>query len=229
MTQEAELFEIMYSLRSMRRLKPDPVPDDVIWRIIDAGTRAPSGGNTQPWRFLVIRDPATKQFIQQRYKRGWARSVPATPHAGARGPPTPAEAEARMRMLGAANHLAEHLHEAPVLLLVCMVPRTLALPPDPESQPPSPAALYASIFPAVQNILLTCRALGLGATLTTLHLMYERAIKQRLGIPPEIETVALLPIGYPVGRFGPTTRAPVESVTFWDAWGTTRVREPGEE
>jgi nitroreductase len=124
-------------------------------------------------------------------------------------------------MVSAASHLAEHLHEAPVLLLVCMLPRTLVLPPDPESEPPSPAALYASIFPAVQNILLACRAYGLGATL---HLLYEKGIKERLRIPPEIETVAMLPIGYPVGRFGPTSRASVEEVTYWDEWGTTRSR-----
>jgi nitroreductase len=105
-----------------------------------------------------------------------------------------------------------------------MLPRKMDLPPDPESQPPSPAALYASIFPAVQNILLTCRAHGLGATLTTLHLLYERSIKERLGIPAEVETVAMIPIGYPVGKFGPVARAPVETLTYWDTWGATRTR-----
>jgi len=226
MTEQPGLFEIMYSLRSMRRLEPDPVSDELIWKILEAATRAPSGGNVQPWRFLVVRDAATKQFLQGRYKRGWDRYLQANLQAAAEAavPPSPAEIEARLRMVSAASHLAEHLHEAPVLLLVCMLPRALALPPDPESQPPSPAALYASIFPAVQNILLACRAYGLGATLTTLHLLYEQAIKERLGIPPEIETVAMLPIGHPVGRFGPTTRTPVETVTFWDTWGTTRSR-----
>jgi nitroreductase len=220
------LFEIMYSLRSMRRLKPDPVPDAMIWKVIEAATRAPSGGNTQPWRFLVVRDAATKAFIQERYKRGWDRYVVANLQAAAAAPTpmTPAESEARMRMVSAATHLAEHLHEAPVLLVVCMMPRALDLPPDPESQPPSGAALYASIFPAVQNVLLTCRALGLGATLTTLHLLYEKSIKARLGIPDEVQTVALVPIGYPVGRFGPTSRQPVEEVTYWDRWGTTHSR-----
>ena len=134
------------------------------------------------------------------------------------------EAAARVKMVTAATHLADHLHEAPVMVLVCMQPRAMNLPPDPESQPPSPAALYASIFPAVQNLLLTCRALGLGATLTTLHLLYEQSIKDRLGIPAEIQSVALVPVGWPVGTFGPVTRAPIETVTFWDAWGTTRTR-----
>ncbi len=226
MSSEPGLFEIMYSLRSMRRLKPDPVPDELIWAVLDAAIRAPSGGNTQPWRFLVVRDDASKRFLQERYTRGWDRYVAANVKAAAELPvaPTPDEAAARAKMIQAATHLAEHLHEAPVLLLVCMLPRKMDLPPDPEAQPPSPAALYASIFPAVQNILLACRAHGLGATLTTLHLMYERAIKERLGIPPEIETVAMLPIGWPVGRFGPVTRAPIETVTYWDAWGTTRTR-----
>ena len=226
MADEPGLFEIMYSLRSMRRLKPDPVPDALVWKVLDAAVRAPSGGNTQPWRFLVVRDADTKRFLQERYKRGWDRYVVANMQAAAEAPvpQTPDEAAARAKMIGAATHLAEHLHEAPVLLVVCMLPRKMNLPPDPEAQPPSPAALYASIFPAVQNILLTCRALGLGATLTTLHLMYERAVKARLGIPDDIDTVALIPIGWPVGKFGPVTRAPVDTVTYWDAWGTTRPR-----
>lgn len=226
MSAEPGLFEIMYSLRSMRRLKPDPVPDELVWKLIDAAVRAPSGGNTQPWRFLVIRDAETKRFIQERYRRGWDRYVQANLKAAAEAavPMTEAEAAARAKMIGAATHLAEHLHEAPVLLLVCMQPRKMDLPPDPESQPPSPAALYASIFPAVQNILLACRAHGLGATLTTLHLLYERAIKTKLGIPDEIETVALIPIGWPLGKFGPTTRAPIETLTYWDTWGTTKER-----
>jgi nitroreductase len=226
MTQEPGLFEIMYSLRSMRRLKPEPVSDELLWKVLDAAVRAPSGGNVQPWRFMVVRDTAAKRFLQERYQRGWNRYLEANLKAAAEAaaPPTPEEAAARMKMVSAASHLAEHLHEAPVLLLVCMLPRRLDLPPDPESQTPSPAALYASIFPAVQNILLACRAYGLGATLTTLHLMYERAIKERLGIPAEVETVAMLPIGHPVGRFGPVARAPVETVTFWDQWGATRPR-----
>lgn len=226
MTAEPGLFEIMYSLRSMRRLKPDPVPDELVWKLLDAAIRAPSGGNTQPWRFLVIRDAETKRFIQERYRRGWDRYVQANLKAAAEAavPMPEAEAAARAKMIGAATHLADHLHEAPVLLLVCMQPRKMDLPPDPESQPPSPAALYASIFPAVQNILLACRAHGLGATLTTLHLLYERAIKTKLGIPAEIDTVALIPIGWPAGKFGPTTRAPIETLTYWDTWGATRQR-----
>jgi nitroreductase len=222
---EPGFFEILYSLRAMRRLKPDPVPDDLIWRVLEAATQAPSGGNSQPWAFVVVRDPARKAFIQERYKRAWDIYLHANLEAAAKAPPlAPADAEKRLRMVQSATNLAEHLHEAPVLLLICMLPRDLVLLKDAEGRPRSPAALYASIFPAAQNVLLACRALGLGATLTTLHLMHEAEIKQELGIPPEVEAVALIPIGYPVGRFGPVTRAPVQQVTYWDSWGIQRAR-----
>ncbi len=220
------LFEIMNSLRAMRRLKPDPVPDELIWKVIEAGTKAPSGGNSQPWRFIVVRDADTKRFIQERYARAFQAYIQANLEAASRRttPPTEDETARQMRAGRAALHLAEHLHEVPVLLLVCMVPRDLALLTDGEGRARSYAALYASVFPAVQNVLLACRALGLGATLTTLHLMFERDVKTRLGIPSEVETVALVPIGWPIGRFGPTSRAPVEDVTYWDRWEQRRPR-----
>lgn len=225
MTAEPGIFEILYSLRAMRRLKPDPVPESLVWKIVEAGTCAPSGGNSQPWRFVVIQDPVLKAFIQERYQRAWDVYLQANLTAAATRPaPPPTEAEARARLARAAAHLAAHMHEAPVLILVCMTPRDLVLPADAVSQRPSAAGRYASIFPAVQNMLLACRALGLGATLTTLHLLYEDEIKERLGIPGEVEAVALVPIGYPQGRFGPTRRAPVEQVIYWDGWDRQRAR-----
>jgi nitroreductase len=242
---EHDIFEIMYSLRAMRRLKPDPVPEALIWKVVEAGTQAPSGGNSQPWRFVVVQDPQLKRFIQERYRAALslylragadaatcranaaaardqatadtAKSAAATSSGAA---PSPAAAR-RARVAVAANHLADHLHEAPILLFVCLMPRDLPLLGD---RPHRGPAIYASIFPAVQNVLLACRALGLGATLTTLHLLHEDEIKERLGIPTEVETVALLPIGYPVGRFGPTTRKPPEEVTYWDGWNQLRAR-----
>jgi nitroreductase len=221
MSSEPGIFEIMYQLRAMRRLKPDPVPDELVWKVLEAGTKAPSGSNSQVWRFVVVRDPEGKRFLQERYKRAWDLYAQANIEAAAKSPPPPEELPARLRMARAAMQMAEHLHEAPVLLLVCMKPR-LDLPAVRGRR--SPAALYASIFPAVQNILLAARALGLGSVLTTLHLVYEDEIKQRFGIPAEVETVALLPIGYPRGKFGPTTRRPVEEVTYWEKWGERRSR-----
>jgi nitroreductase len=223
---EPGLFEIMYSLRAMRRLKPDPVPEALIWKLVDAGTRAPSGGNSQPWRFLVVQDAELKQFVQERYQRAMRVYLQASSEAASRRatPPSEAESERQMRTARAALHLADHLHDVPVLLFVCMTPRDLPLLAQAARGGRGGAALYASVFPAVQNILLACRAHGLGSTLTTLHLMYEDEIKDRLGIPAEVETVALLPIGYPEGKFGPTTRQPPEDVTFWDGWNQLRAR-----
>jgi nitroreductase len=227
MTADPNLFQTMYSLRAMRRLKPDPVSEDLIWKVLEAATKAPSGGDSQPWRFMVVREPGHKKFIQERYKKGWDLYLQATIEAMSRRdpPPTDEEVERRMRMGRAATYLSEHLHEAPVLIIVCMTPRDLVQVATNHADLRSGAALYASIFPAVQNTLLACRALGLGATLTTLHLLHEPEIKARFGIPEEVETVALLPIGHPMGKFGPTVRLPVEEVTYWDRWGKKRARQ----
>ncbi len=208
---EYNLFEIIDTTRSMRRLKPDPVPDEVLERIISAGTKAPSGQNTQPWAFVVVRDAELKRFVQQRYQAVMARAM------GERRP-GPEDRSPGARAMRAAWYLAEHLHEAPVLLLVCGE-RDWPFSVAPENRrglaPPS----YGSTFPAVQNILLACRAFGLGATLTTLHQMFETELCERLGIPDAFGVVAMIPIGYPRGRFGPVRRRPVREVTHLDQWG----------
>ena len=226
MASDPGLFETMYQLRAMRRLKPDPVPEELIWKLVEAGTKAPSGSNSQVWRFVVVRDPESKRFIQERYKRAWDRYAQANLQAAAVDLLSAEELRRRMRMGAAALYLTDHLHEAPVLLLVCMMPRPeLTLP---AYGAPIAASIYASIFPAVQNILLAARALGLGSVLTTLHLLYQDDLKKRFDIPASVETVALLPIGYPKGRFGPTTRIPVDQVTYWERWGSMRGREQAE-
>jgi len=212
-------FEILDSTRAIKRLKADPVPLELLRRVLDAGTKAPSGVNTQPWEFLVVRDPETKRWIQQRYlhfaKQRFGALVDSmagvdTPHA---------------RMLRTVMHLAEHLHEAPVLLFVCghrdwpaAVPITMRVGKAP---PP-----YGSIYPCVQNILLACRAVGLGASLTTIHHMFEEELADRLAVPEEVAIVALLPIGFPEGRFGPVTRASAEELTHFDRWGKSEDPEP---
>ena len=113
----------------------------------------------------------------------------------------------KQRMLAARDHLTEHFHEAPVLIVCCLV-----------GDSGSGVGAGASIYPAVQNMLLAARALGLGATLTTRHLLYEKEVDEILGLPREAHTFAIIPIGYPLGRFGPVSRAPVEQVTFLDRW-----------
>ena len=228
-TEDCNLFEIIDTTRSMRRLKPDPVPDELIERVIAAGTKAPSGQNTQPWAFLVVRDSAAKRWLQERYlaamqratgeRRLQERYLAVMWHAMGDGAPSPEDHGIDARTVRAALHLAHHLHEAPVLLLVCGV-RDWHIAVAAEDRrglaPPS----HSSTFPAVQNILLACRALGLGATLTTVHLMFEAELCERFGIPDTHGVVALIPIGYPLGRFGPVRRRPPREVTHLDRWGS---------
>jgi nitroreductase len=209
---ELGIFETIFSTRSLRRLKPDPVPDAMIHKILDAAIRAPSGGNNQNWRFLVVKSPEVKKQIQDVYLKGWRdvqgmyKSRKAPEHLG----------EERLgRILDAATYLAEHMSEVPVLLVACL------------KAPPMPADIAArlgrlsgsSIYPAVQNVLLSCRALGLGATLTTVASLYDEELQAVLGLPKDVSTYALIPIGYPRGKFGPVQRMSVEEVTCVDRWG----------
>ena len=206
MTRETcDLFEVMATTRSMRRLKPDPVPDEFVRKILEAGTQAPSGGNMQRWRFLVVRDPKVKQAVGAYYKRAWDEVVSPRYRSGAPAPGT--SPERFSRMLAAAQHLADHIHEAPVWIVPCM-----------EGANPARTA-GSSIYPAVQNMLLAARALGLGATLTTLYLSFEKEAEAALGLPPDVHSYALLPIGYPMGRFGPVRRVPLADVVYEDQWG----------
>ena len=201
----ADLFEIIKTTRSMRRLKPDPVPGELIRQILEAGVCVPSGGNMQRWRFLVIRDPQIKQLVGAYYKRVWDEQVGPRYRAGE---PAPGMSRERfLRLLDAAEHLAAHIHEAPVWVVPCLEGRT----PTRTSG--------SSIYPAVQNMLLTARALGLGATLTTLYFQFEMEVETALGLPPGFHSYALLPIGYPVGRFGPVRRIAFDDVVYENRWG----------
>lgn len=211
MADEIGLFEAIYSQRAIRRLKLDPVPDALIHKLIEAATKAPSGGDRQPWAFLVVRDPAAKQKLGEWYLDAWERTYGTIPQeTRARFP------EGFARVYRSADYLARHLAEAPVLILVCA---------SASGGPPLIAAAshYGSIFPAVQNLLLAARGLGLGATLTTLHKMHEAEVKQLLGIPDTAETVALIPVGYPRGKYGPTTRRPVEEILHFERWDPAKT------
>jgi nitroreductase len=208
---QISLFDAIFTTRAMRRLKPDPVPDDLIRRILQAGLCAPTGGDVQHWRFIVVKDPAIKRELQIRYHRALQDVITRY----RTNPPPPGKSEAqKQRMLAAVEYLTEHFHEAPVLIVCCLVDdfaRKVGLE----------KMSGASIYPAVQNILLAARALGLGATLTTRHLIYEKEVNDLLGLPPGAETFAIIPIGYPMGRFGPVSREPLEKVAFIDRWGNS--------
>jgi nitroreductase len=200
-----DLFEIIGTTRSMRRLKPDPVPAELIHQVLAAGTCAPSGGNMQRWRFLVVTDPKVKGTVGAYYKRAWDEIVSPRYRSGEPAPGTSRQRFARM--LDAAQYLADHIHEAPVWIVPCL-----------EGANPSRTA-GSSIYPAVQNMLLAARALGLGATLTTLYLSFERDVEAAFGLPADVHSYAILPIGYPIGRFGPVRRVPLAEVVYQDRWG----------
>jgi nitroreductase len=216
------LFEAIHSARSLRRLKPDPVPEELITQILDAAIRAPSAGNAQNWAFVVVRDPEQRRKLGAVYRKA---SDIASAIYQARGRPTHLSEDQWQRFMASGAHLWEHMGEAPVLLVPCLkareVPPASALPPAIHYQAEldyMDRIRGASIYPAVQNIILACRALGLGTVITTNHLRCEDELKAVLGLPAEVETYALMPIGYPVGKFGPLTRRPLTEVVHADRW-----------
>jgi nitroreductase len=209
-----ELFDIIETTRAMRRLKPDPVPDELIARILKAGVCAANGGNTQRWRFLVIKDREIKKKVQVWYKRAFDETV--GPRYLKSAPPPGVTRERYDRQHAAVEYLTDHFHEAPVWIVACVdTPGA-----DVQGSAPPGRSSGASIYPAVQNMLLAARALGLGATLTTRHLLYEKESEAALGLPPGVHSYAIIPIGYPMGNFGPVGRGPLKDIVYQDHWGS---------
>jgi nitroreductase len=212
-----DLYEVMSSLRAVRRLRPDPIPADVLERVLQAAAWAPSGGNQQPWRVVVVTDPGKKAALADLYAPEWANYTEPL-RARAAGAPED-ERAATMRTLAAGDHLAAHLGEAPVILVFCFNPKFMAIT-DSELDRVSVIG-GGSVYPAVENLMLACVAEGLGCTLTTLHCYREADVKEVLGVPAGWGTAALIPIGYPVGRgHGPIKRRPPTELAYQDQWGT---------
>jgi nitroreductase len=224
------LFEAIYSARSIRRLKPDPVADELITKILDAAIRAPSGGNAQSWAFVVVRDADVRRQLGVIYRK--ASNIAEAMYV-ARGCPPHLTEQQFARLMAAGRHLWDHIGDAPVLLLPCshrpVLPAREALPPDiaagwQEEVTYAERVRGASIYPAVQNIILACRGLGLGTVITTNHIRCEAEVKALLGIPDDISTWALMPVGWPIGKFGPLTRRPLSEVAHADRWGAVWPR-----
>jgi nitroreductase len=200
--EEMPLFEALRSARAIRRLRPDPVPKALIRKVCEAGTFAPSGGNRQPWIFVAVTEPERRAFVAERYLEAFRRYItPAFERADA----DPDFPPAKLRNMKAALHLAEHLHEAPVHLFVAGWTRR----GEPQQQ---------ALFPAIQNVLLACRAVGLGASLTTVHRTHGKEIDAYLGLRPETPSCALIPIGWPLGRFGKPPRQSVDEKLFFERY-----------
>jgi nitroreductase len=221
---ELGVLEAIHSARAIRRFKPDPVPEAVLTEILDAAIRAPSAGNAQNWVFLVVRDAEQRRKLGLLYRK--ASDIASAMYA-ARGRPPHLTDEQFRRLMSSGSFLWDHLADAPVILVPCQTQPKI---PPPEALPPDMRARHleeqryverirgASIYPAVQNVILACRAFGLGTTITTNHIRCEDEVKAVLGVPDDVQTFALMPIGYPLDSFGPVVRRPVAEVVYADRW-----------
>ena len=205
---DISLFEALHNQRAVRNFSAEPVPDEAIAAIMEAAIRAPSGGNRQRWSFLIIRDREVKRQFGEWYFDAWHELTSGMDFQ------SPAAQPYRPSML---THEMENI---PVLILACQE-RPAA------GNSPNTITSGASIYPAVQNIMLAARALGLGTVLTTLHARHEQEVKELLGIPDNVDTAALIPLGYPAeGQgFSGSRRRPLHDVVFHEKWGKTRMAQ----
>ena len=203
--------EVIETTGTIRFYRADAVPDDVLGRVLDAARHAPSGGNRQPVRFIAVRDAAKKRALKELYLPMWdAYSSRARQAVG--------DNPARLRLIDNADHFARHLEEVPVLLVVCAVEAEL-LATDRDLGRLSIVG-GASVYPAVQNVLLKARAEGLGTALTTLLCAVEPKVKELLRIPPEFLTAAMVTLGYPAKGFPKKLkRRPLAEIAFVDEFG----------
>jgi nitroreductase len=197
--EEVCLLDGIRTTRAIRRLRTDPVPRALTRKVCEAGTFAPSGGNRQPWFFIAVTEPARRAWVAERYRRAFHLYIQPAVEAAK----DPAYPPAKRRNMRAAIHLADHLHEVPVLLFVAGWTR--------RGQPQTQA-----LFPAIQNVLLACRAVGLGASLTTVHLAFGAECDQWLGLPPKCPSCAMLPVGWPETPYRRPDRRSVDACLFFE-------------
>ena len=231
------LFDIMYTTRAMRRFKPDPIPESVLLELVDAALQGPSGSNAQNWTFIIVRDRAQKERIAALWKPTWNFYLETFAKAEAR----PGEdVAARDRMIAVGTQMVENLANIPAIVCVGVkrdeaLAKVLSSPKTLRSARrhlglggtlklltngtrTSAIADGSTAYPAVQNLLLAARALGLGAVLTTPHFFVPGSFEQLLGIPKTVTLAAIIPVGYPLGKFGPVKRPPAEAVVSWDRY-----------
>lgn len=230
--EDAPIFPVLRTNRAIRRLKPDPVPRELLVKLVEAATWAPSGGNAQDASFVVVDDRATVAKLAPL----WRRSVAY--YTGMKGAPTHRDPSTWDRIVAAIRYQADHFEDIPALIVVGFTTLPTKARMDKKAMlrgamklgPRNGLRLIgnmpkflgrgeaACVYPGVQNLLLAARALGLGATMTTWHTWFEQELKEILGIPKEVHTFALVPVGWPEGRLGPVTRKPVEQFIHWNRW-----------
>ena len=186
-----------------------PVPREVVTECLSIATQAPSGGNTQPWRFLVVDDPDVRLGLAELYRDGYGPYIEMQ-KAMVRA----AGGDDDSAVIRSSDYLAEHLEQVPVMVIPCLLTRLADQPTVADT-----AGFYGSILPAVWSFQLALRSRGLGSAFTTLHLLREQEAAALLGIPDTVTQVALLPVAYTIGtEFKPADRRPVAEVTYWNGW-----------
>ncbi len=214
-TLDMPLEEAMSTQRAIRRLKPDPVDDALVLKLIELALKAPTGSNAQGWEFIVVRDPAVKAKLGRLNRRAWGIYGGIGRRIAARSGD-----EGMRKILNAVQWQADHFEEIPVIVVACLKGVIPIWPPI------ATASLYGSIFPSVQNLLLAARAAGLGAALITLPLWSKFLARRALGLPWGVSPCAVIPLGWPRGRYGPTTRRPVGEVVSLDRYGNRAYLAP---
>ena len=210
----ATVDQLLTTTRAVRkRIDLDrPVEPGVVLECLQLASQAPSGGNNQRWRWMVVADAEKKKLVADYYAQSFARYI--APKRALLRP----DDRASHRMIESATYLADRMADMPLLVIPCTLDQ---LTPDADAE--QRAGLYGGIFPAVWSFQLALRSRGLGSALTTLHLSYEREIGEALGIPETVTQVALLPVGYYTGdSFRPAPRRPVDEITYWDSWKAVR-------
>ncbi len=200
------LGDAMRTQRAIRRLTTDPVSDELLKELIGLATKAPTAQGQEAWEFIVVRDRATIARMAKLNRRVWRLVDKPVAWLNRKN-------EKFVRTHRATAHQADNFEDVPVLIVCCMTATRHG---------PSPvvaASSYGSVFPAVQNLLLAARAAGLGANLTTMPLTINFAARRVLGLPWNITPVCVIPLGWPTGKYGPTTRRPVGEVTSIDRYG----------
>jgi nitroreductase len=197
-----DVFEAMETARAMRYLKPDPVPEVLLRKLVYAATRASNPGNSQGWEFVVLRDRAVKERLGGVLEARMGPAIDAMPAAN----------ETERRTLRGARHLLAGFADVPAWIVIG---GRLVYPP----QQPSEQMLWSSVYPAGQNLVVAARSLGLGATFTTFHVAAEAEVREALSIPEEVRLGVMVGVGWPARSFGPVMRRPVEEILHWDRFG----------
>jgi nitroreductase len=214
------LVDAMMTQRAVRRVRPEPVDDALILKCIELGLKGPTSSNGQNWEFIVVKDARIKKKLAKRYRQGWALYY----HAVIRW--VTARDESMAKTARAVQWQVDHFTEIPVLIVACLRVgvREGKVPLVPMLHPIE-SGHYGSIYPSVQNLLLAARAMGLGASLITLPLWSVTSVRRTLKLPLAVTPYCIVPIGWPRGRYGPTTRKPVTEVTHLDAFGNRAWRD----